>query len=192
MEDIEKQELLPRKKAELEALLFYYGEAIARNRIAKLLEIKPKECDVLLESFKEELTNESRGITLLFESETVRLVTKPEVRAVCERIVKEEFREALTPAALETLAIIAYLGPIPRATVDYIRGVNSSFTVRALLMRGLVDRAHDEERSNVFLYRASGDFLAHMGLTRIEDLPEYEKFKNVLHSFELRDETAVQ
>lgn len=180
MEDISRthEQLL----ASLEALLFYYGESLTRSRIATFLNISAHDCDALITDYETALEKNERGLTLLHESGTVRLVTKPSVRAICEALVKEEFRETLTPAALETLSIIAYLGPVARSTVDYIRGVNSSFTVRSLLMRGLIERDHDH--GHAYLYRASKDFLSHMGLRHIEDLPEYARFQNILREFE--------
>lgn len=179
------------KIAELEALLFYYGEPISIIRLSKLLSVSTAMCKTLVENLEEVYQSDARGLTVLKESENVQLVTKPSVKTVCEALVKEEFRETLTPAALETLSIIAYLGPIPRSTVDYIRGVNSAFSVRNLLMRGLIDRATDTKLGNAFLYRASSQFLSHMGLSSIEMLPEYEKFKNILKDFEVKSNSDV-
>ena len=103
---------------------------------------------------------------------------------ISEKLAKEEFKEDLTPAALETLSVVAYLGPMPRSMIDYVRGVNSSFMLRNLLMRGLVERTLSEKRKNVYEYRVSFDFLKHMGIGTIGELPEYEKYKNILASFE--------
>ena len=91
----------------------------------------------------------------------------------------------LTPASLETLAIIAYLGPCNRALIEYVRGVNSTFILRSLMIRGLVERKPDPKRMNTFLYQVSFDFLRHMGLTRQGDLPDYEKYRK------LKDESFV-
>jgi len=96
-----------------------------------------------------------------------------------EEFIKDEFREDLTPASLETLSLISYLGPVSRAQIDYYRGVNSSFILRSLLMRGLVERYNDPQRANVYLYQASFDLLKYLGISRVEDLPEYEKFRTM-------------
>ncbi|MEK7089850.1 MAG: SMC-Scp complex subunit ScpB, partial [Patescibacteria group bacterium] len=85
-------------------------------------------------------------------------------------------------ASLETLSLIAYLGPVPRASIDYIRGVNSSFTIRSLVMRGLVERGNEKGAS--FHYRITERFLKHMGLTSIEQMPEYAKYKETLKQYE--------
>ena len=168
--------------AKLEALLFFYGEPITLAKVATLLGIKKEECSVAVSELADMLEKDStRGLMLLQRGEEIQLSTKPALKGLGETIIKEEIRENLTPAALETLSLVAYLGPIPRSTVDYIRGVNSSFILRNLAMRGLVDR---EEKGNSYHYRASFKFLEHMGLTKTEDLPEYEHFNEILTRFE--------
>jgi segregation and condensation protein B len=176
----------PQKIAELEALLFYYGEAIPFKKIAKILAIKESECRSLVDEFRNRLdSSPERALTILSDEKSVQLVTKKDFQLIGQKIVEEEFKEELTPAALETLSIIAYLGPISRATIDYVRGVNSSFTVRNLLMRGLITREANPGKGNVYDYRVSFDFMRHLGINRREDLPEYEKYKDVLKRFEL-------
>ncbi|MDI6734309.1 MAG: SMC-Scp complex subunit ScpB [Patescibacteria group bacterium] len=173
------------KFAELEALLFYYGEAMPIKRIAGLLGLKEDECVKLIEDLKNKLLNDfDRGISIIESNNEIQLVTKPELQYIGQKLIKEEFREQLTPAALETLTLVAYLGPIPRSTIDYIRGVNSSFTLRGLLVRGLIERKSSAERSNVYEYHASSDFLKHLGLNNIKELPEYEKYHDILTKFE--------
>jgi len=171
----------PEKIAELEALLFYYGEPIAIKKIAKILNRSQTECEALLNAFETILKNDSsRACLILRNGEEVQLVTKPTFKNLAEKLLLEEFREELTPASLETLAIVAYLGPISRAAVDYIRGVNSSFTLRNLLMRGLIEKETETTKSNAYHYRVTFDFLKHMGLTKIQELPEYDKVRGVL------------
>lgn len=174
------------KIAELEVLLFHYGGPLPIKKIAKLIDVKEAECRELIEklflSLKE---NPLSGLMLLRDNDSAQLISKPEFASINEKLTKEEFREELTPAALETLTLIAYLGPTPRMTIDYIRGVNSSFTLRALLMRGLIDRKESVKRKNIYEYRVSFDFLKHMGLESAQELPEYEKYKDVLSKFDI-------
>jgi len=171
--------------AALEALFFYYGEPLDVKKISKFLEIKENECASLIEELAVKLSaDEKRGLALVKHGNFFQLATKPNLAWLGQRLVQEEFKEELTPAALETLSIIAYLGPVPRSTVDYVRGVNSSFILRALLVRGLVNREVQAMRRNTFEYKVTFDFLKHLGLQKIEDLPEYEKYKNILTSFE--------
>ncbi len=172
--------------AALEALLFYYGEPLDIKKISKLLGIKEGECTALIDELTVKLSADDKsGLLLLKHGDLYQLATKPDLAWLGQKLIQEEFKEELTPAALETLSIIAYLGPVARSTVDYIRGVNSSFILRALLVRGLVTRHIQETRKNAFEYKVSFDFLKHLGLSRIEDLPEFEKYKNILTSFEV-------
>lgn len=169
--------------AQIEALLFYYGEPIEIKKIAEILKIEIDACEqALVELEKNLLESETRGLLLLRKEKKIQLITKPELKHIGESIIKDEFREQLTPAALETLSLIAYLGPVPRATVDYIRGVNSSFTIRSLVMRGLVERG--DEKGTSFHYRITERFLKHVGLTSVEQMPEYAKYKETLRRYE--------
>lgn len=175
---------MPQKIAQLETLLFQYGEPIALKKIAALLDISVEECAGLINAYAVALENEERGLTLFRNGSEVQLTTKPDHREVLQNIIHDEFKEELTPAAVETASIIAYLGPIPRATIDYVRGVNSSFIIRNLLMRGLVERNQDENRKHTYEYKITFDFLKHLGIARVEELPDYEKFKDILSRYE--------
>jgi segregation and condensation protein B len=171
--------------AALEALFFYYGEPLDAKKISKLMEIKEDECGALIEELASKLnSDEKSGLMLVRHGGFFQLATKPDLAWLGQKLVQEEFKEELTPAALETLSIVAYLGPVPRSTIDYIRGVNSSFILRSLLVRGLVTRETQAAKKNTFEYKVSFDFLKHLGLQKIEDLPEYEKYKNILTSFD--------
>ncbi len=174
-----------KKLAELEALLFIYGEPMETKKIAKLLDVKENKAEELINELETKLVDDSRGLALMKDGTRVQLATKPEFQKIHETLIKEEFREELTPAALETLSVVAYLGPVPRSTIDYVRGVNSSFILRSLLMRGLVERETSEERKNVYEYWVSLEFLKHLGLNSKEELPEFEKYRNILTSFEI-------
>jgi len=171
----------------LEALLFTYGEPMEVIRIAKILSSNDSAETLTAETIFElgatladELANEGRGLALLRDGEKLQLVTKPEMKPIIEGIIKEELVEALTPAALETIAIIAYAGTAPRSTVDYIRGVNSSFIIRNLLLRGLLERIPDPKRANAYLYQPSFDLLRHLGISKREDLPNFAKFQGLV------------
>ncbi|MDP3052375.1 MAG: SMC-Scp complex subunit ScpB [bacterium] len=167
--------------AALESLLFIHGEPIDLKKIAELLEIKKEDLEEVIGVFENKLkTDNSRGLALNRIGDQVQLATKPDFQKLGEKIIKEEIKENLTPAALETLSIVAYNGPMARSMVDYLRGVNSGYILRNLLVRGLVERHPDPERPYVFLYNVSFDFLKHLGLSKQEDLPEYSKYKEVL------------
>jgi segregation and condensation protein B len=179
--------------AAIEAILFVYGEPLSVGKIAKILakdkdfgKIKKEEIEAAVQKLEDDLKNENRGLTLIFsdtaEGKEIQLATKSEFSALLEEFIKDEFKESLTPASLEALGLVAYLGPLSRLQIDYYRGVNSSFILRSLLIRGLVSRYPDPQRNNVYLYQASSDLIKYLGLSRIEELPEYQKFKTMTNN----------
>lgn len=175
------------KQGELEALFFLAGEPISFKKIANFLQISVEESKKLVEIFSDSLKDSERGLVLLINQDEVQLVTKPQFQPLIQKLIQEDFRESLTPAALETLTIIAYLGPMLRSLIDYLRGVNSSYILRNLLMRGLIERKVSAGRVNVYSYQISLEFLKHLGLDKIEDLPEYEKYRDILKKFEIEN-----
>jgi segregation and condensation protein B len=176
-----------KKIAELEALLFLNGEPVLHARIAAALGLEAGACDAVVAELGKRLQQSDRGLYLVSDKNKVQLATKPELGNVLEEFVKEELAEELSPASVETLAIIAYLGPIARAKIEYLRGVNSSVILRSLTLRGLVERVQDPDHTSGFLYKTTFDFMKHIGLRTSEELPEFEKFKGLLKVFEEKD-----
>lgn len=172
------------KLAELEALLFIYGEPISFKKISEVLEITEEDVSKLVEDFKVSLEEENRGLTLLFLEEKIQIGTKPEFSSILEKLIKKEVSEDLTPASLETLALILYFSPISRSKIEYHRGVDSSFILKSLLLRGLIERYPDPKMPNAYLYVPSFNLLRHLGINRKEDLPDYEKFNELDKKFE--------
>lgn len=169
--------------AKLEALLFSYGEPMGIPLMAKMLKVKEEEISATLEILKGKLTDSERGLTLIKTGNSFALATKPELKEVVAAIVTDELKEELTPAALETLSLVAYLGPIARTDLDYIRGVNSSFSLRALSLRGLVER---DITKGIPHYHLTADSLSHLNLSKPEDLPNYEEFRQVFADWQDR------
>src|SRR3989344_4450492 len=127
--------------ANIEALLFFRGEPVSKRELAKSLGVKEKEVAEGLSELKEKLAG--RGVALLENGEEVELRTAPEASELIETIRREELSRDLGKAGAETLAIILYRNPVTRADIDYIRGVNSTFILRNLLIRGLVERVQN-------------------------------------------------
>src|SRR3989338_5397877 len=169
--------------AKLEALLFIYGEPMDIKKIDKILAVKEAEVEEALNVLEENLKQDIRGLFIIRDKNKVQLATKPEFSEFLKEIAKQEFAEPLTPAALETLAIVAYTGPVTRADIEYVRGVNSSFILRALLMRGLIERQTDSKRANAYLYSASFELLRQFGLDKNENLQDYAKYKELVKHF---------
>lgn len=171
----------PEQFAALEAALFAYGEPMPRKALTDLLQLSPDAVDALISEYKAALEGDMRrGLTILDQGHRVQLVTKPEISGIISALFKAEVAEELTPAALETLSLITYFGPLSRAKLEYVRGVNSAFTLRNLLIRGLVERTPEPGRANSYQYRASADLLRHLGVRAPEDLPDFEKLRELL------------
>ncbi len=162
----------------IEAILFIAGEPIEFQKLAELLEVSLKDLKNSLEKMESEYKN-NRGLSLIVFEDKVQLTTAKDLSQIVEKFLQKVLKEDLTPAAVETLSIIAYKGPISRAEIDNIRGVNSSYILRNLLIRGLIERDIDTHRANAFIYKISFDFLKKMGLSKIDELPEYEKYHNL-------------
>ena len=183
---------LDEKTAELEALLFIYGEPLQIKKIGSILELKDGETRAVLEEFKRRLGSGGRGLTLIFDEDRVQLATKPEFGKILEKFIKDELSEDLTAASLEALAIVAYFAPISRSRLEYLRGVNSVFILRSLLLRGLIERYPDPARPNAFLYKPTFDLLKHLGLKSREGLPEFVKFQDLLKRFEAQPVVNIE
>jgi segregation and condensation protein B len=162
----------------IEAILFIAGEPIEFKKLAELLEVSLEDLKNSLEKMENEYKN-NRGLSLIVFEDKVQLTTAKDLSQIVEKFLQKVLKEDLTPAAVETLSIIAYKGPISRAEIDNIRGVNSSYILRNLLIRGLIERDIDAHRANAFIYKISFDFLKKMGLSKIDELPEYEKYHNL-------------
>ncbi len=176
-----------KKLASLEALLFIHGEPLTYKKITSVLGLGKGEAEPLAAELKKHLEETGRGLQLVSDKEKIQLATKPEFNKILEDFVKDELTEDLSPASLEALSIVAYLGPISRAKLEYLRGVNSIVILRSLMIRGLVERLPDPEHPSGFLYRPTFDLMKHLGLGAKEELPEYQKFQELLKVFEAQN-----
>jgi len=161
--------------SQIEAILFWKGEPQTIKKLAENLGKKEEDILASLEVLKEKIKD--RGVELIWKDDEVMLGTAAKLFHIIERLTKEELVRDLGKAGLETISIIAYKGPISRAEIDYIRGVQSNFILRNLQIRGLVERIENEKDRRSFLYRPTFELLQFLGVSKIEDLPEYEKVK---------------
>lgn len=166
----------------LEALLFFKGEPISRKKLGEILDLKEEEVNEGLNILKENLKN--RGIVLQEKEDEVVLGTTPELSELIEKLQKEELNKELSKASLETLAIVLYKNGASRSLVDYIRGVNSSFILRALSVRGLVEKSVDEKDNRKYIYKPTFELLSFMGVKAVEELPDYALINNSIENTE--------
>ncbi len=155
----------------IEAILFWKGEPVSRKKLGEILAANMAEMNEAIDKLKNNLAG--RGIVLSENEDELQLGTAPELSELFEKMQKEELNKELSKASLETLSIVLYKGGASRADIDYIRGVNSSFILRALAIRGLVERAPDPQDSRRNIYKPTFELLSFMGVTSPEELPDY-------------------
>lgn len=203
----------------VEAILFLLGEPVKIDELAKIL--KEKKDKILEAIIFLERKLEGRGLDLVRKDEKIMLSTAIGAAETTKQIIKEKYEEELTKSMLEVLAVILYkggaspaYGGVNKTEIDFIRGVNSVFTLRNLLIRGLVERIvftpletspqknsskcisgeNDEKeflmgskKIRGFFYRPSFQLLQFLGVKNLEELPQFSHFKQKMEKF-LQDE----
>ena len=160
-------------KSIVESILFVSGEPVKISRLAKVSGAARPEVENALMALQNDYAR-NRGMVIIKKEDEVQMATSPENAETISELVKSEIQENLSRSALETLSIVAYRGPMTRADIEAIRGVNCSFTLRSLLMRGLLERIDNPENSRGYLYKISFEFLKKMGVDSVEKLPDWE------------------
>jgi segregation and condensation protein B len=176
----------------IEAILFFKGEPISIKKLSELLKVTEEETKQALNNLENSLSN--RGLALIFKDNDVALATRALYSEIINNIKKEELNRDLSKASLETLSIILYRNGASRSEIDFVRGVNSSFTLRALAIRGLVEKVVSNEDNRKFIYKPTFDLLSFMGVSKVEDLPNYNEvnsnIKNTIN--ELEEENKIE
>ncbi len=158
--------------ADLEALLFVAERPLSRQELRTVARLSADEIDEKLGDLEVQLRD--RGIRLVSQGDRVMLGTSPESGALIARYLGAD-AVRLSPAALETLAIIAYRQPVTRGVIERIRGVDSGHVVRGLLHRRLIhELGRAETPGRPILYGTSMEFMERFGLTSLDDLPPLE------------------
>ena len=169
MESIELQRAI-------EAILFAAGERVEISRLALALEADPEDIKSAADSLADELAFNRRGIRILRLDDGYQMVSSTEMADYITKALETRKPPKLSASQLETLTIIAYYQPATKAMVEQIRGVDSSYSITALLNKKLIE---DAGRLNVpgrpIQYRTTPDFLRTFALNSLEDLPEIEK-----------------
>ncbi|UCG25029.1 MAG: SMC-Scp complex subunit ScpB [Chloroflexota bacterium] len=161
---------VPSMTALIESVLFVASGPVSTGRLAQTLETTPAVVESLLATLEGEYL--SRGIRLQRSGSTVQLTTAPECSYAVERFLGLELTTRLSQAALEVLAIVAFMQPVTRPRIDQIRGVNSDSSLRTLLSQGLIEEVgRMESPGRPILYGTTPDFLQHFGLGSLSEMP---------------------
>ena len=154
----------------LESILFVASGPVSLHRLARTLDTTPAAVRSLLLAFEE--SSRERGVRLQWSGNDVQVTTAPQASAVIERFLGLEVTSRLSQAALEVLAIVAYMQPATRPEIDDIRGVNSDGALRTLLSKGLIEEVgRMETPGRPILYGTTPEFLQHFGLASVQELP---------------------
>jgi segregation and condensation protein B len=154
----------------VENLLFVAQEPVSIERLGAVLEISLERVEAVLDALSQEYGR--RGLRLQRHGRQVQMVTAPEAAGYVRRFLGLELTGKLSPAALETLAVVAYRQPTTRADVEAVRGVNSDSVLRTLINRGLIEeQGRLDQAGRPIVYGTTFEFLQHFGLSGIDQLP---------------------
>jgi segregation and condensation protein B len=160
----------------IEAILFAAGERLEISRMAAVLEADPKDVETAADALANDYAFERRGIRILKLDKGYQMVSSGEMADYVAKALETRKPPKLSGSQLETLTIIAYYQPATKAMVEQIRGVDSSYSVGALLNKKLIEEAG---RLNVpgrpIQYKTTPDFLRTFGISSLEELPPIEK-----------------
>ncbi len=175
----------PTLEMQIEAVLFYRTEPVKFTELAEFFDVPQESIMLAINELSKTLA--SHSIRVAITDTTAQLVTAPEVSELIENMRKEELRGEIGKAGAETLAIIMYKGPLSRVEVDRIRGVNSTFIIRNLLIRGLIERRSHPTDTRSYTYAITPALLNHLGIQTRESLPEFATIMNALDAFEKQE-----
>ena len=170
----------------IEGILFAAGEPVKAAKLAAVLETDIDTVTEAVKLLRYNYDTEERGMTIIDIDDGYQLCSRPDYYNYIQLILGEQRRQALSNAAMEVLAIIAYKQPITRGQIEYVRGVNSDAAVNRLAERGLIEESGRlDAPGRPILYKTTQNFLRCFGLSTPKDLPpldmsqfgeEYEQF----------------
>ncbi len=159
---------------QIESLLFISHKPVKVKELSKITQAKPESVEKALKQLFKDYQARQGGIQLIQVADKYQMVTSEENSQLIQKYIKSQVTGELTTPALETLTIIAYRGPVSKAELEIIRGVNCSLIIRNLLMRGLIEAQEDKSRGIVF-YQITLEFMKYLGLSSPAELPDYDQ-----------------
>ena len=159
----------------LEAILFTSGSPVQKKQMAKMIGCDGKQLEDAISTLMERRTTD--GVVVVDDGTHITLATNPSISDFVETIQEENQSAPLSRATQETLSIIAYAGPITKTDLDFLRGVNTRYTLRRLTMRGLI---RNEQKNKSTAVAITTDFLFHLGIQKPEELPEYTQVRKTI------------
>lgn len=173
----------------LESLLFVSGDGITLKQLSEILEIPTETIAKHIVTLKNEYETNNRGITVVQYDDYVQLKTTEENFLYVNKLAESKKRLPLSPAALETLSIVAYHQPVTRSSIEFIRGVNCDGPMGKLLERGLIEEnGRLDAPGRPILYITTKEFLRSFGLNSLADLPDIDSLENATSMFPQQQE----
>ena len=178
--DTELEEALPEELEEaagtlsgrIEAILFVAGEPVRIEELAKALNVTVRAVENEVTKLRDEYDFHQRGFTLKRFGHQVQLATRALYATDVVHLLQPVQRQSLTQAAMETLAVVAYKQPVTRAEVEQVRGVKCDYSIQSLVNKELImEVGRKDTLGRPILYGTTENFLAHFGLTSLEELP---------------------
>ena len=177
----------------LEAVLFSLGEAVEIDRLAEALEVREDEIREAFLSLQKKYADENRGLKLIEIENSVQMCSNPDYYECIKRVTQIKKQSGLSSAALETLSIIAYNQPVTKGTIEFIRGVDCTYSVTRLLERGFIDElGRAETPGRPILYGTTMEFLRCFGLKSLEELPPLPEKEVVLDAAEKKPVDIIE
>ncbi|MBQ8202366.1 MAG: SMC-Scp complex subunit ScpB [Clostridia bacterium] len=172
IEPAEVQEQGGNLAGRIEAILFVAGEPVRVEDLARALNVSVREVETELTRIRDEYDFGQRGFTLRRFGHQVQLATRALYSADVVHLLQPVQKQSLSQAAMETLAVVAYKQPVTRAEVEQIRGVKCDYSLQSLVNKELImEVGRKEALGRPILYGTTENFLAHFGLSTLEDLP---------------------
>jgi len=160
-------------EAQIESVLFIVVKPLSFKKIAKLLNKPVKQVKDNILKLQKKYQSQNRGIRISLNQTKAEMVSAPGCSKILKKFVKET-KKKISQAKIETLTLLAYQGPLTQSELEQIRGVNCSLILKNLKIENLIDKL----KENGFLkYQVSTKFLNNLGITKISELPNYQKFK---------------
>ena len=164
-------------KSKIESLLFISNQPLTVKKLVKSTKAEKEKVQQAIKDLTSEYQEKQGGILIQKIEDKVLMATADDNTKLVKDYIKEETTGELSKPAIETLTIVAYRGPVSRAELEQIRGVNCAIILRNLLIRGLVEQKQDTKKMQM-IYNITFDFLKFLGLSEQSELPDYDKLNS--------------
>lgn len=157
----------------LESILFAAGDSVEIEQLSEIMELPPEKITETADKLNAQYREQGRGLRVILLEDSYQLCTAELFYPFIQKLKEPKRRQNLSPAALETLAVVAYHQPVTRSSIEFIRGVNSDGPVNTLIERGLIEEnGRLDAPGRPILYVTTQEFLRSFGLSSLSGLPD--------------------